>query len=164
MDEIRIISLSQFGALDQTERNIRRPREREYLLRKHIHEREWKPVWTTNSGFSQRKISALYLSISISIIIPYPISHILDPLDSHRSLGIQRIRVAIVTLLLAILQPTALVILQHPMLAAEMPLAERAITHYPLRAVLAVFEGAFYLLGGHAAADGQGHVESRGWW
>lgn len=63
------------------------------------------------------------------------------------------------TLLLAILQPTALVILQHTMLAAEMPLTERAIAHDALGAVFAVFEGAFYLLGGHAAADGQGHVQ-----
>ena len=66
------------------------------------------------------------------------------------------------TLLLAVLQPAALVILEHPVLAAEMPLAEGAIAHYPLRAVLAVFEGAFHLLGGHAAADGQRHVQGRG--
>ena len=66
-------------------------------------------------------------------------------------------------LLLAVLQPTTLVILQHAMLAAEMPLAERAIAHDPLGPVLAVFEGAFHLLGGHAAADGQGHVQGRGW-
>lgn len=95
--------------------------------------------------------------------IPHPIPHILDPLHSHRPLGIQRIRIPIVTLLLAVLEPAALVILQHPMLAAEMALAEGAVPHYPLRPVLAVLEGAFYLLGGHTAADGQGHVEGRGW-
>ena len=67
------------------------------------------------------------------------------------------------TLLLTVLQPTALVILEHPVLAAELPLAEGAIAHYPLRPVLAVFEGASYLLGGHAAADGQRHVQRRGW-
>ena len=67
------------------------------------------------------------------------------------------------TLLLAVLEPAALVVLEHPVLAAEMPLAEGAIAHYPRGAVLAVLEGAFYLLGGHAAADGQRHVQGRGW-
>lgn len=57
-------------------------------------------------------------------------------------------------LLLAVLQSTTLVILQHSMLAAEMPLAEGAITDYPLRSVFAIFECAFYLLGWHTATDG----------
>lgn len=65
-------------------------------------------------------------------------------------------------LLLAVLQPAALVVLQHAMLAAEVPLAERAVAHDALRAVLAVFEGALHLLGGHAAADGERHVQGRG--
>lgn len=56
------------------------------------------------------------------------------------------------TLLLAILQPTALVILQHPMLTAESPLAERAIAYDTLRPVFAVFERAFDLLWGHATS------------
>ena len=64
-------------------------------------------------------------------------------------------------LLLAVLEATALVVLQHPMPAAEVALAEGAVAHDPLRAVLAVLEGAFYLLGRHAAADGQGHVQGR---
>lgn len=118
---------------------------------------------TTESG-KNVCIKSLYFpypSVSQSHI-PHPTSHILNPLHSHRPLGIQRIRIPIVTLLLAVFQPTALVILQHPMLAAEMALAEGAVAHYPLRAVFAVFEGAFYLLWRHAAADGQGHVEGRG--
>lgn len=67
------------------------------------------------------------------------------------------------TLLLTVLQPAALVILQHAMLAAEMPLAEGAVAHDALRPVLAVLEGALHLLGRHAAADGQRHVQGRGW-
>ena len=62
-------------------------------------------------------------------------------------------------LFFAILQPTALMILQHAMLAAKMALAERTVADDPLGAFLAVLEGAFYLLGWHAAADGEGHVE-----
>lgn len=65
-------------------------------------------------------------------------------------------------LLLAVLQAAALVVLQHAMLAAEVALAEGAVAHDPLRPVLAVLEGALYLLGRHAAADGQRHVQGRG--
>ena len=44
------------------------------------------------------------------------------------------------TLLLAIIQSTALMILQHPMLAAEVSLTECAVPNNTLGAVLAVFE------------------------
>lgn len=109
-----------------------------------------------------------YCISSIPLTLPKPVSHIrvihniLDPLDSHRPLGIQRVRVAVVALLLAVLQAAALVVLQHAMLAAEVALAEGAVAHDPLRPVLAVLEGALYLLGRHAAADGQRHVQGRG--
>jgi len=56
------------------------------------------------------------------------------------------------TLLLAILQTAALMVLQHPVLAAEMSGAEAAISDDALGGVLAVFEGAADLLGGHAAS------------
>ena len=48
----------------------------------------------------------------------------LDPLDDHSPLTVQFISIALMALLLAVLQPRALVVLQHPMLAAEVPLAE----------------------------------------
>lgn len=57
-------------------------------------------------------------------------------------------------LLLAVLQAAAFVVLEHAVLAAEVPLAEGAVAHDALRPVLAVLEGALYLLGRHAAADG----------
>ena len=95
--------------------------------------------------------------------IPYPVTHnILDALDSHRPLGIQRVRVAIMALLLAVLQAAALVVLQHAVLTAEVPLAEGAVAHDALRPILAVLEGALDLLRRHAAADGQRHVQGRG--
>lgn len=45
------------------------------------------------------------------------------------------------------------------MFPAEMPLAETAVADDALRALFAGVEGAFLLFGGHAAADGEGHVE-----
>ena len=62
------------------------------------------------------------------------------------------------TLLLAILQPLALVVLQQAMLAAIPAFAESAVADYGLRAVLAVFETTAYLLCGHAAAEREGDV------
>ena len=60
---------------------------------------------------------------------------------------------------LAVLQPRALVVLEHAVIAAEMALAETAVADDALREGLAVFEGAFLFLGrGHAAADGEGHM------
>ena len=64
-------------------------------------------------------------------------------------------------LLLAVLEPAALVVLEHAVLAAEVALAEGAVAHDALRAVPAVLEGALLLLAG-AAADGEGHVQGRG--
>jgi len=46
-------------------------------------------------------------------------------------------------LLLTIFQPRTLVILQHAMLATEMPLAETAIPNDALRALFTGVEGAF---------------------
>lgn len=61
-------------------------------------------------------------------------------------------------LLLAILQPGTLMVLQHAMFAAEMALTKTAIAENALRAFFAGIEAAFCFLGGHAAADGEGHV------
>lgn len=63
------------------------------------------------------------------------------------------------TLLLAIFEPLALVILQHAMLAAVATIAEAAVADNGLRAVLAVLEGAADLPRGHAAAQGKCEVE-----
>ena len=67
------------------------------------------------------------------------------------------------TLFLAVLEPSALVILQHPMLAAEMPLAEGAVADNALRGLFAVFMRAANFLRG-TAADRKGDVEGGGWW
>lgn len=63
------------------------------------------------------------------------------------------------TLLLTILQPATLVILQHTVLTAKVPLAKAAVPNDALGAFFAGAEGAFYLLGRHAAAYGKRHVQ-----
>ena len=63
------------------------------------------------------------------------------------------------TLLLAVLQATALMVLQHAMLGTEMTRAESAVPDNALGGVFAVFEGAADFLGGHAAADGERECE-----
>lgn len=62
-------------------------------------------------------------------------------------------------LLLAVLQALALVILEQPVLAAEVARAEAAVAHDTLCGVLAVLETTPDLLGWHTSAHGQGHVE-----
>ena len=62
------------------------------------------------------------------------------------------------TLLLAILQTLALVVLQQPVLAAEMTAAEPTVTDYALRRVLALLEGTADLLG-HAAPERKRYVQ-----
>ena len=62
-------------------------------------------------------------------------------------------------LLLAILQPIAHMVLQQPMPAAEMALAEAAVPDYPLRSVLALLERTPDLLGRHAAAQRERDVD-----
>lgn len=87
----------------------------------------------------------------------------LDALDNNSSLTIQLVGISFVTLFLAVLEPGALVILQHPMLAAEMPLAEGAVADDPLGRLFAVFMRAADFLRG-AAAQGEGYVQGGGWW
>ncbi len=65
-------------------------------------------------------------------------------------------------LFLAVLQPTALVILQHAMFAAELALAERAVADDPLSLILAILERAANLSRG-AAAYGESDVDSGVW-
>lgn len=60
-------------------------------------------------------------------------------------------------LLLAILQPAALVIFQHAMFAAELALAERAVADDALGRIFAILESAADLFG-TATADGKGDV------
>ncbi len=63
-------------------------------------------------------------------------------------------------LLFAVLEPAALVVLEHAVAAAEFPLAEGAVADDALGSVFAVFEGAFLALGGAGAAEeGEGHGE-----
>ncbi len=78
----------------------------------------------------------------------------LDALNNRRALRIQLNRIPLMTLLLAVLEPTTPMVLQHPVLTAEMALTEPAVAHDPLRRVLAILEVAFYLLGRHASANG----------
>lgn len=66
-------------------------------------------------------------------------------------------------LLLAVLQAFALVVLEHAVLAAVVAAAEAAVADNGLCAILAVLEGAADLLGRHAAAQGQGQVQSCVW-
>ena len=54
-----------------------------------------------------------------------------------------------------ILEPSAFVILQEPMLPAKMPAAEAAVANDPLCRVLALLEGAALLLGRHPAVQRQ---------
>jgi hypothetical protein len=63
------------------------------------------------------------------------------------------------TLLLTILEPFALMILEQPVLPAVMSAAEPAVADDALRRVPALLEGTAYLLGWHAAAHRQRHVQ-----
>lgn len=84
----------------------------------------------------------------------------LDALDSHGALAVQLVRIPLVALLLAVLEALALMVLQQPVLAAEMPVAEPAVAHDALRSVLALLVAAADLLRWHAAAHRQRHVQS----
>ena len=83
----------------------------------------------------------------------------LDAADGKGALAIQLVGVALVALLLAVLEPLALVVLEQAVLAAVVARAEAAVADDALGGVLALLERAADLLGGHAAAHGQGHVQ-----
>ncbi len=70
----------------------------------------------------------------------------LDTLDDDSPLAIQFVRISVVALLFAVLQPTAFMIFQHAMLATELALAERAIADNALSLILAILEGTADLL------------------
>ena len=76
-----------------------------------------------------------------------------DSSDGHCPLALERLLVALLVLLLAVLQPRAAVRLQHAVLAAEVAGAEAAVADNALRGVTTVLEAAADLLGA-AAADG----------
>lgn len=80
-------------------------------------------------------------------------------LDRHRPLLLQALRVPLVALLLAVLEPGALVVLQQPVFSAEVAGAEAAVAHDALRCVLACLEAAPDLLGRHATAHRKRHVQ-----
>ena len=65
-------------------------------------------------------------------------------------------------LLLAVLQPRALVVFQHPMLAAEVPLAKGAVADDALRGLFAVFVRAAHFLRRAAFGGGCDHAEGGG--
>jgi len=67
------------------------------------------------------------------------------------------------TLLLAVFQPATLMVLQHPVLSAEMSGAEAAIADNALGSVPAVFEGAAHLFGGHATSYRRCEFKGRVW-
>ena len=58
------------------------------------------------------------------------------------------------TFLLAVLQPSALMVFQHAMLRAEVAGAESAVADDALSRILAFFEGAADFLWRHPASDG----------
>ena len=76
-----------------------------------------------------------------------------DTLNNHGSLTFKLDSVLFSALLLTIFQPTALMILQHAMLATKVAVAETTVTYNALSAIFAVLEVAFYLLGWHSAAN-----------
>lgn len=121
--------------------------------------RSLKSIRLPPSQIIPRLISALARRSCITSALPSISPASSDSLNHQRPLTCQHLCIPIMTLLLAVFQSTTLVILQHPMLAAEMSLAEGTVAHDTLCALLAVFEIAFYLLWGHTAADGEGHVE-----
>ena len=65
-----------------------------------------------------------------------------DPPHNHRPLRIQPIRVPLMRLLLAVLEPRALVIFQHAVSSAEVPGAEAAVADDALGGRVAGFVGA----------------------
>lgn len=85
----------------------------------------------------------------------------LYPFDHRRSFRIQLDRVPLMTLLLAVLQPTALVVLQHTVLTTEASGTETTIPYYPLRSIFAVFKGTPDFLGWHAASHWKREVQGR---
>lgn len=86
--------------------------------------------------------------------------HPSNALNSHRPLTLQLLLIPLLVLLLAVLQARAAVRLQHPVLAAEMAIAEAAVADDPLRRVAAVFETTADLFG-TSAADWQREVDRR---
>ena len=76
----------------------------------------------------------------------------LYPFNHRRSFRIQLDRVPLMTLFLAVLQATALVVLQHAVLATKVSGTEATVPYYPLRSILAVFKGTPHFLGWHPAS------------
>lgn len=106
------------------------------------------PLFFSPSLFPSLSIPLLHLPLSL-----------LNPPQRHRLLPLQHLFIPLMRLRLAILETGALVIFQHAVVAAKVALAEGAVADDALRGGFAVFEGAFDLLGRHAAADGEGDVE-----
>ena len=73
-------------------------------------------------------------------------------LDNHSPLRLQLHGIPLMTLLLAVFQSAALMVLQHSVFSAEMPRAEAAIADNALRRVLAVFECTADLFRGHSTS------------
>lgn len=71
--------------------------------------------------------------------------------DSDRALALQLLLVPVLLFLLAVLQPGAVMRLEHAVLAAEMTLAKPTVANDALRGVFAVLEAASDLLGCAAA-------------
>ena len=67
--------------------------------------------------------------------------NISNPLDSHRPLRIQLIRIPLMTLLLTVIQPHTPMILEQPMPCAEMAAAEPAVSYDALNGFSAGWAG-----------------------
>jgi len=92
-------------------------------------------------------------------------THILssNTLYNYRSFRVQLDGIPLMTLFLAILQPSTLVVLQHPMFPTVVSGAEPAVSYYPLCRIFAILEAAADLLGWHTTADGERDF-NRGVW
>lgn len=74
-----------------------------------------------------------------------------NALDGNSSLLLETLAVALLLLLLACLESTACVALEHAVLATKVPVAEAAVSNNALGRVLTVFELAADLLGRSAS-------------
>lgn len=92
-----------------------------------------------------------------SIVKPLPsgisLNQRLDALDDDGSLALELFLVARVTLLFAVLETVALVVLEQSMLAAKVAFAEAAVADDALCSIAALLVGTPLLLGRHTAAQ-----------
>lgn len=82
-----------------------------------------------------------------------------NPPNNHRPLTLQLLPIPLLALRLAILEPRAGMTLEQTVLSAKVTLTEAAVADDALGGLAAVLCAAAYLLGWHAAAEGESHVQ-----